>query len=140
LRSYHVICLLALCAVCSPATAVSATASRSLKTIRLTAVQQSQTETKSGFVVRDNDFSGGRRVGRDTLTCAVISKLKANCKLLIVLTGGTLKGTVPILFSKTQGAGVITGGTGSYAGAKGGLVYTNLNKQGTRTSLVLKLL
>ena len=127
-------------ALCALATALSAGASRSVKVIRLVAVQQSQKETKTGFVIRDNDFSGAKRVGHDTLTCAVISKLKANCKLVLVLSGGTLKGTVPILFSKTQGAGVITSGTGSYAGAKGARVYRNLNKQGTRTALVLTLL
>lgn len=132
--------VLVLCALCALAAASGASASPSLKTIRLVAVQQSQTQTKTGFVVRDNDFSGTKRVGRDTLTCVVISKVKANCKLVIVLSGGTLKGTVPILFSKTQGAGVITSGTGSYAGAKGAVVYRNLNKQGTRTSLVLTLL
>ncbi len=120
--------------------ASAASASTTVKVIRLTAVQQSQTQSKTGFVVRDNDFSGTKRVGHDTLTCTVISKLKANCKLLITLAGGTLKGTVPILFSKTQGAGVITSGTGSYAGAKGALVYRNLNKQGTRTSLVVTFL
>jgi len=122
------------------AAASTASAGRTVKVIRLTAVQQSQTQSKTGFVVRDNDFSGTKRVGHDTLTCTVISKLKANCKLLITLAGGTLKGTVPILFSKTQGAGVITSGTGSYAGARGALVYRNLNKQGTRTSLVVTLL
>jgi hypothetical protein len=125
---------------CAVAAAFSASAGTTVKVIRLTAVQQSQKESKTGFVIRDNDFSGGKRVGHDTLTCTVVSKVKANCKLLIVLAGGTLKGTVPILFSKTQGAGVITSGTGSYAGAKGALVYRNLNKQGTRTSLVVTLL
>jgi hypothetical protein len=125
---------------CVAAVSLPASASTTVKVIRLTAVQQSQKESKTGFVVHDIDFSGTKRVGHDTLTCTLVSKVKANCKLLIVLAGGTLKGTVPILFSKTQGAGVITSGTGSYAGAKGALVYRNLNKQGTRTSLVVTLL
>lgn len=139
-RPLRFFCLTVAFAVCASAAALSANASTSLKTIRLVAVQQSQTQTKTGFVVRDNDFAGGRRLGHDTLSCVVISKVKANCKLVLVLAGGTLKGTVPILFTKTQGAGVITSGTGSYAGAKGALVYRNLNKQGTRTSLVVTLL
>ncbi len=124
---------------CVLVAALAASAGTTLKVIRLTAVQQSQTQSKTGFVVRDNDFSGTRRVGHDTLTCTVISKVKANCKLLLTLAGGTLKGTLPILFSKNQGAGVITGGTGSYSGAKGAVVYRNLNKQGTRTALVVTL-
>jgi hypothetical protein len=119
--------------------ALGATAGSSVKVIRLVAVQQSQKDTKTGFVIRDNDFSGAKRVGHDTVTCAVVSKVKANCKLVLVLAGGTLKGNIPILFSKTQGAGVITGGTGSYSGAKGAVVYRNLNKQGTRTSILVTL-
>ena len=62
---------------CVLVAALAASAGTTLKVIRLTAVQQSQTQSKTGFVVRDNDFSGTKRVGHDTLTCTVISKVKA---------------------------------------------------------------
>jgi hypothetical protein len=42
-------------------------------------------------------------------------------------------------FKAPQGKGTVTGGTGKYAGAKGTLVFKNLNKQGTRTSVALTL-
>ena len=77
------------------AAASTASANRTVKVIRLTAVQQSQTQSKTGFVIRDNDFSGKKRVGHDTLTCTVISKLKANCKLLITLARRHTEGNSP---------------------------------------------
>jgi hypothetical protein len=109
------------------------------KVIKLVSVQQSQTQTKDGFVIHDNDLINGKKAGRDTLTCKIVSQTKANCRLLIALAGGTIKGTFVIVLSKSSGGGKITGGTGTYASAKGTFTYKNLNAKGTRTLVVLTL-
>jgi hypothetical protein len=118
---------------------VSAHAAAKSKVIRLVAVQVSQKATKGGFVIKDNDFINGKRVGRDTLTCSGASQTKANCGLVVVLPGGTIKGKFVIVFSRSKGQGTIIGGTGKYAGAKGRLTFANLNAKGTRTAVVLTL-
>jgi hypothetical protein len=117
----------------------SAHAASTAKVIRLLAVQQGQKDTSNGFVIRDNDFIGGKKAGRDTVTCKVVSQQKANCKFVTVLAGGTIKANLTIVFSKSSGQGTITGGTGQYAGAKGKLTFGNLNEKGTRTAVVLTL-
>jgi hypothetical protein len=126
-------------AVCALAAGMSAQAASSAKLIKLLSVQQSQKESANGFVIRDNDFIGGKKAGRDTLTCKTASQQKANCTVLFVLSGGTIKGKFVIVFSKSGGQGTIVGGTGKYAGAKGKLAYRNLNEKGTRTAIVLTL-
>jgi hypothetical protein len=118
--------------------AVSAHAAAKSQVIRFVAVQVSQKATKGGFVIRDNDFINGKRVGRDTLTC-LASQTKANCRILVELPGGTVRARLVLLFSKSRGQGTIIGGTGKYAGAKGTLTFANLNAKGTRTAVVLTL-
>jgi hypothetical protein len=118
---------------------MSAQAARTAKVISFVSVQVSQKQTANGFVVKDNDFIGGKKAGRDTLTCAVASQRQAKCKLLVELRAGTITGNVVLVFSKSQGRGTITGGTGEYAGAKGRLTFRNLNAKGTRTAVVLTL-
>jgi hypothetical protein len=119
--------------------AVGAHAAAKSQVIRFVAVQVSQKATKGGFVIRDNDFINGKRVGRDTLTCSSASQTKANCGLVVALPGGTIKARFVIVFSKSRGQGTIIGGTGKYAGAKGTLTFANLNAKGTRTAVVLTL-
>jgi hypothetical protein len=117
---------------------VSAHAGAKSNVVRFVAVQVSQKPTPRGFIIKDNDFINGRRVGRDTLTC-LATQTKANCGLLVVLPGGTIKGKLVLVFSRSKGQGTITGGTGKYAGAKGTLTFANLNAKGTRTAVVLTL-
>jgi hypothetical protein len=124
--------------VCVSFAVVSAQAARTARVIKLVAVQASQQQTDNGFVVKDNNFIGGKKVGRDTLTC-VTSRRQGKCRVLFELPAGTIKATLVLVFSKSQGLGTIVGGTGEYAGAKGRLAYRNLNQQGTRTALVLTL-
>jgi hypothetical protein len=119
--------------------AASAQAAGSSEVIKFVAVQLSQKATKNGFVIKDNDFVGRKKVGTDTLTCLVVSQSKANCKFLVVRASGTIRANLVLNFSASGGKGTITGGTGKYAGAKGTLVFKNLNEEGTRTSVVLRL-
>jgi hypothetical protein len=109
------------------------------KVVRFIAVQVSQKDKKNGFVIKDNDFVGGKKVGTDTLNCTLVNRSKANCILLVVRPSGTIKGTLVLSFSASQGKGKVTGGTGAYAGARGTLTFKNLNENGTRTSVVLTL-
>ena len=124
---------------CALVAAMAANAAGSAKVIKLLSVQQGQTRTKTGFVVRDTDFVGTKKVGHDTLACTVVSRQRASCRLVVTLAGGTIIGRIPIVFTRSSGAGPVTGGTGTYAGAKGTVAYRNLNQKGTRTAVVISL-
>jgi hypothetical protein len=121
---------------CALAVAIGAQAASNATVIKLTAVQQSQKQTKTGFVLRDTDVIAGRTAGHDSLTCKVAGQKKATCKASFDLSDGTIEATVLILFAKPSGGGTITAGTGRYAGAKGKLAWRNLNDAGTRTAIV----
>jgi hypothetical protein len=114
-------------------------AAAAAKVVKFIAVQVSQKDKKNGFVIKDNDFVGGKKVGTDTINCTLVNQSKANCVLLVVRPSGTIRGSLVLSFSASQGKGKITGGTGAYAGAKGTLTFKNLNEDGTRTSVVLTL-
>jgi hypothetical protein len=119
--------------------AASAEAGGAAPVIKFVAVQVSQKESTNGFVLKDNDFVGSKKVGTDSLTCTVASQKKATCKIVVVRPAGTIRGTLVLIFAESQGKGTITGGTGTYAGAKGTLTFKNLNEEGTRTSVTITL-
>jgi hypothetical protein len=118
---------------------VNGQAARSATVIKLISVQVSQKQpTKDTVVVQDNDLINGKKAGHDTLRCKFAS-IKANCSIVIALAAGKLNGKLVILFSASSGRGLITGGSGKYAGANGSFKYKNLNPKGTRTSVVVTL-
>jgi hypothetical protein len=108
--------------------------------IRFVAVQVSQKQPNNEtFISTENVLINGKKVGHDTLTCKAISQSKANCSIVFVFAAGKLKAKFPIVFTESSGKGTITGGTGKYAGAKGTLTWRNLNSEGTRTGVVVRL-
>ena len=118
----------------------AAQAAVSSQVITFTAVQVSEKHpSDTSFIIKDNDLVNGKKVGTDTLSCSIVSQTKANCKIVIARKDGTIKASFVLPFTASKGAGTITGGTGAYAGAKGTFSYKNLNDEGTRTSVVLKL-
>jgi len=125
----------ALLAALAPAAALAAPKPQ---VITLLSVQRSQRQTGAKLLIKDDDYQGKRKVGSDTLTCTIAGN-KAHCVAKIVFRAGSITARFVITAAATAGRGTIIGGTGAYAGARGTLRYTNLNKNGTRTTVVLTL-
>ncbi len=120
--------------------ATGAQAAGTAKVIKLISVKVSEKHsTENTFVIKENDFINGKKVGHDTLVCKVVSQAKAQCTVVFALTSGTIKAKFTTALSASGGRGTITGGPGEYATAKGRLVYRNLNEDGSRTAVTLTL-
>ncbi|HJU49104.1 MAG TPA: hypothetical protein VJ689_13275 [Gaiellaceae bacterium] len=118
----------------------TAQAARAAEVVKFTAVTVSEKQpSEKTFISNDNVLIGGKKAGTDRLTCTVVSQTRATCKILIKLAGGTINAKMGITFTQSKGTGAITGGSGDYAGAKGSFTWKNLNKEGTRTAVVLTL-
>jgi hypothetical protein len=108
--------------------------------IRFLAVKVSEKQPNDkSFIINENDLVNGKKVGHDTLTCKIVDQNHANCSIVIVFSAGKLNAKFVLPLGASSGKGTITGGTGKYAGAKGTLTWRNLNTEGTRTSVVLRL-
>jgi len=107
-------------------------------TVAFTSVTKSQGETKSGFVSREDVLQGGRKVGTDVLRCTFAGR-KARCRVTVTLPKGTVVATFTTTEESNGGALKVVDGTGAYADATGTGTYRNLNAQGTRTTVTLRL-
>lgn len=108
--------------------------------IRLTSVMVSeQHPDDQTIIIKNNDLINGKKVGHDTLTCKVVAQNKVRCSIAVVLPAGKLNGKFVQSFSASGGKGTITGGTGKYAGANGTFTFKNLNREGSRTGVVVTL-
>jgi hypothetical protein len=113
---------------------------RAEQVMRFTTVtlsEKSVSETR--FVIREAILMGGKKIGRDTVTCLAVTKTKANCKLAVTLPGGTLKATMAVTAGDSRGNGTIVGGGGEYVGAKGIFTWREIAGAGSRTAVVLTL-
>jgi hypothetical protein len=61
------------------------------------------------------------------------------CKLVVYLPHGTITARVLGTAYGNHATGTITGGTGSYAGAHGPLVWKDLNNAGTKVQYTLTI-
>jgi hypothetical protein len=107
-------------------------------TINFTSVTRSQGDTKTGFISREDVLQGGKKVGTDVLRCT-FAKGNARCRVTVTLPKGTVVGTFTIAESSSSGAIKVVDGTGAYADATGTGTFRNLNEQGTRTAVMLRL-
>jgi hypothetical protein len=107
-------------------------------TIAFTSVTTSQDETKTGFVTRDNVLQAGKKVGTDVLRCT-FARGKARCRVTVTLPKGTVVATFTAAPESSGGTLKVVDGTGAYADATGTGTYRNLNEQGTRTAVTLRL-
>ena len=96
------------------------------------------TSQKFTSVSTDDVIQGGKKIGTDRVVCRQVSETKAACSVTVTLAKGTILATFT---GGPQNSGPIkvTGGTGAYEGATGTGTYKNLNKDGTKTAVVLKL-
>ncbi len=88
---------------------------------------------------QDTDVNkAGKTVGFDMLYFAQTSATTGAFRLTIDVSGGFLYGTAAFnLKTGTISDGKVTGGTGSFSGARGTLTAKNLNKRGTRTLVTI---
>ena len=118
----------------------AAQAAAGSEVIRLTSVMVSeQHPDDQTIIIKNNDLINGKKVGHDTLTCKVVAQNKVRCSIAVVLPAGKLNGKFVQSFSASGGKGTITGGTGKYAGANGTFTFKNLNREGSRTGVVVTL-
>jgi hypothetical protein len=117
----------------------AALASAATTTLKFTTVQTSDKQTSTGFSSTESVFQNGKKVGTDRLNC-IFGRVRARCTVGLTITG---KGTIKLRFTVTEGSSggplTIAGGTGTYEGATGTGSYRNLNNEGTRTAVTLKL-
>lgn len=108
--------------------------------IRLTSVMVSeQHPNNETIIIKNNDFISGKKAGHDTLTCKLVAQSRVNCSIAVVLAAGKLSGKFAQSLSASSGKGTIIGGTGKYLGARGTFTFKNLNKEGSRTGVVVTL-
>jgi hypothetical protein len=96
------------------------------------------TREKAVFTSTEDIFQGGKKVGTDRVSCTSVSETKADCKVTVTLAKGTILATFTG-GSASSGPIKVVGGTGAYKGATGTGSYRNLNKDGTRTAVTLRL-
>jgi len=117
----------------------AALAAAATTTLKLTSVQTSAKQTSTSFSSTENVFRNGKKVGTDRLKCT-FGRVKSPCTVALTITG---KGTINLRFTTTMGSSggplTIAGGSGTYDGVTGTGSYKNLNNEGTRTAITLKL-
>jgi hypothetical protein len=107
-------------------------------TIAFTSVTKSQGDAKNGFIAREDVLQSGRKVGTDVVRCT-FARGKARCRVTVTLPKGTVVATFTGSDQSSGGPLKIVDGTGAYADATGTGTYRNLNQQGTRTAVTLRL-
>jgi hypothetical protein len=125
------------CAVAALASGV-ALASGAPQTFSFTSVTVSMKQTKKGFSAVSNDLVGRKKVGQDRLNC-VFKKNTGHCTVTFIRTPGTIKSTFTLKGNQNRGTMKIVGGTGTYEGTTGSGSFKNLDPQGKRTAITLKL-
>jgi hypothetical protein len=106
--------------------------------IAFTTLTKSEGMTKSGFLLREDVLQNGRKVGTDVVRCRPVGQ-KVRCRVTVTLPRGTIVVTFTSAEGSSRGALRVVDGTGAYADATGGGLYRNLNPQGSRTAVTLRL-
>ena len=127
---------LALVAATAAVGGAAALAVAAPSTLNLTTQTTSQ---KAVFTLTEDVFQGGKKVGTDRVVCSAASEAKANCKVTVTLPKGTILATFTSTENSSSGPLKVVGGTRGYKDATGTGTYKNLNKDGTKTSVTIKL-
>jgi hypothetical protein len=124
------------CAVAAPAIASAHAGARTHKLV-FTSVLVNQVEYSStSEALQDKDVNGkGQVIGFDELYTTFNPKTGGKATVAVALKGGLLIGKLAITQSGISGT--VTGGTGSFAGAKGTISGHSLNSSGTRTAVTI---
>jgi hypothetical protein len=117
----------------------AALAAAAPQTISFVSVTARQSQTKNGFVIVDNDVVGKTKVGTDRVKCTFGEDNVAACVLTVTRPDGTIKGAFSLKGNASRGSLRIVGGAGAYEAATGTGTWRNLDKEGKRTAVTLKL-
>jgi hypothetical protein len=118
-----------LLALSSPAIAVPAT-------LHLSATVYDAHTSKGVFSSKEKLFQGTTKAGEDSSRCTKTSETAVRCTGSYTLTHGTIQFSGTISNASNTNRLTITGGTGSYKGARG-TVLTEYNKAGTKAKETL---
>src|ERR1700759_3841135 len=132
IRSRSAAILLAASLLAGGGSALPSAASAAPSTLHLNAIVYDVHTSKGGVVSSKEKLTQGTTaIGEDSSTCTPASKTTVRCVGSYKLTHGTLQisGTIPRAGDVNHLA--VTGGTGSYKGARG-TVVTEYNKAGTK--------
>ena len=123
--------LLAASTAAALAVPLAAAAPRTISFISVTVSDKTKGPTDTTL---DNDFSGGKKIGHDTVMCDTST---GDCSVDFVFADGTISA----YFGATgaRGAGTISSGTGAYKGARGTFTYRITDATGARTAITLRL-
>ena len=106
-------------------------------TLRLTAVQISDVMVRGVDVATDRDMQHGKVTGYDVTSCRIhLSTRTATCQVAVARAGGMIVGRARINLATGAGHGVITGGTGTFSGARGTISTRATGPATTRVTLV----
>jgi hypothetical protein len=108
----------------------SAVAAAHPATLHLTATVYDVHTVKDVSSSKERVYEGSMKVGEDSSTCTRKTSSTAHCTGSYRLTDGTIRFSGTISSSNTNRL-TITGGTGSYKGARG-TVLTEYNRLGTK--------
>ncbi|MGI8427741.1 MAG: hypothetical protein ACR2OB_00170 [Solirubrobacteraceae bacterium] len=130
---------LALAAVLLMTGAFATPALAAKQTLKFTSVETSQ----NGPVLKAKDVNAkGKVIGHDVLTCKSTSKHSLACTGVFKFTApkkGSISVKLKIDFTANLGQGIITGGTGGYAGAKGTIKGRATSAAGNKVKIVLTI-
>jgi hypothetical protein len=107
-------------------------------TVKFDAVSTSATQTGGGsFVGSDNDMKGAKQIGADVIYC-VPGNAVLNCHVAFASKGGQIYGRFAISDADGSLRGKITGGSNSFAHAKGTIKGTAPSKSTVAITLTVK--
>jgi hypothetical protein len=111
-------------------------ASATPSTLHLNATVYDTHQGKGVFSSKEKVFQGTSQVGEDSSRCTERSKTMVHCIGSYTLTHGTIQFSGSISSSSNTNRLTITGGTGTYRGARG-TVLTEYNRTGTKAKETL---
>jgi hypothetical protein len=129
-------------AVVAATAAVPALAASGAKTVTERFAAESSSSPlfvgKTSFVSTDNDVHSGKTIGRDVLSCTDSGTGASHCHVAFAQKGGFLYAKFALTDTTGVLKGTVTGGTGSYAHAKGTLAGQAVSHKKVRITLRYK--
>lgn len=90
--------------------------------------------SKTAYALTDNDVRNGKTIGRDVLYCTNAPGA-SNCHVAFAQNGGLLYARFTLTDKTGALKGVVTGGTGSFAKAKGTLTGQAVSRTAVKITL-----
>ena len=91
--------------------------------------------SKTSYVLTDNDVAGGKTIGHDVLYCTDTGTGASHCSVAFAQKGGLLYAQFALSDATGALKGTVTGGTGSFAHAKGTLTGQAISQKDVKITL-----